>query len=149
MDELFYMNLLEKAIVASKSNPTFIKKKGFFKWRFYSVDEINEKIKDRNERILLNNEILISKNRNLGTKQLLPLKKRGKTSHTRYDKIKSYHSNQNTENTRSDIFLINELTKSNIFYAIHASFVGTSRYKYKLMPDGTVQFMSNKMILIR
>jgi hypothetical protein len=149
MDELFYMNLLEQAIAASNSNPAFIKTKGFFKWRFYSVDEINENIKDRNERILLNNEILISKNRNLETKQLLPLKKRGGNSYTRYDKIKSYPSNENTENKRSDIFLINELTKSNIFYAIHAGFGGTSRYRFKLMTDGTVQFMSNKMILIR
>jgi hypothetical protein len=149
MDEIFYKDLLEKAIAASNSNPAFIKTKGFFKWRFYSVDEINENIKDRNERILLNNEILISKNRNLETKQLLPLKKRGGNSYTRYDKIKSYPSNENTENKRSDIFLINELTKSNIFYAIHAGFGGTSRYRYKLMTDGTVQFMSNKMILIR
>ena len=149
MDELFYMNLLEQAIIASNVNPSNIKTKGFFKWRFYSVDKINENIKDRNERILLNNEILISKNRNLETKKLLPLKKRGENSYTRYDKIKSYRSNENTENKRSDIFLINELTKSNIFYAIHAGFGGTSRYRYKLMTDGTVQFMSNKMILIR
>ena len=149
MDELFYMNLLEQAIIASNVNPSNIKTKGFFKWRFYSVDEINENIKDRNERILLNNEILISKNRNLETKKLLPLKKRGENSYTRYNKIKSYRSNENTENKRSDIFLINELTKSNIFYAIHAGFGGTSRYRYKLMTDGTVQFMSNKMIVIR
>jgi len=149
MDEIFYKDLLEKAIVASKSNPAFIKTKGFFKWRFYSVDEINENIKDRNERILLNNEILISKNRNLETKQLLPLKKRGGNSYTRYDRIKTYSSNENTENNRSDIFLINELSEKNIFYAIHAGFGGTSRYRYKLMTDGTVQFMSNKMILIR
>lgn len=149
MDEKFYMNLLEKAIVASKSNPTFIKTKGFFKWRFYSVDEINKNIKDRNERILLNNEILISKNRNLETKQLLPLKKRGQTSHTRYDKISTYLSNEITDNNRSDIFLINELTRSNIFYAIHAGFGGTSRYKFILKEDNKVEFINRKMILIR
>jgi hypothetical protein len=149
MDEIFYKDLLEKAIAASNSNPAFIKTKGFFKWRFYSVDEINENIKDRNERILLNNEILISKNRNLETKQLLPLKKRGGNSYTRYDKIKSYPSNENTENKRSDIFLINELTKSNVFYAIHAGFGGTSRYKFILTEDNKVEFINNKMILIR
>ena len=142
MDEIFYMNLLEKAIVASKSNPEFIKTKGFFKWRFYTVEELNKKIVYHNERVEQGK-------RDVQNKQLLPLKTKGKTSLTRYDKIKSYRSNENTENKRSDIFLINELTKSNIFYAIHAGFGGTSRYKYKLMPDGTVQFMSNKMILIR
>ena len=142
MDEIFYMNLLEKAIVASKSNPAFIKTKGFFKWRFHTVEELNKKIVSHNERVEQGK-------RDVQNKQLLPLKTKGKTSLTRYDKIKSYRSNENTENKRSDIFLINELTKSNIFYAIHAGFGGTSRYRCKLMTDGIVQFMSNKMILIR
>jgi hypothetical protein len=142
MDEKFYMNLLEKAIVASNSNPEFIKTKGFFKWRFYTVEELNKRIVSHNEKVeqgrgdLQNNEFL-------------PLKTKGKTSLTRYDRIKTYPSNENTENTRSDIFLINELSEKNIFYAIHASFVGTNRYKFKLTEDNKVEFINNKMILIR
>ena len=142
MDEIFYMNLLEKAIVASKSNPAFIKTKGFFKWRFYTVEELNEDIVSHNERVEQGK-------RDVQNKQLLPLKTKGKTSLTRYDRIKTYPSNENIENKRSDIFLINELSEKNIFYAIHASFVGTSRYKFKLTEDNKVEFINNKMILIR
>ena len=149
MDEKAYQNLLEKAILASKTKPTFIKTKGFFKWRFYTVEELNEKIVFRNNKILLHNESKVNGKSVEKKVQILPLKKRGKTSHTRYDKIKTYESNVKTENNRSDIFLINELTKSNIFYAIHASFVGTSRYKFKLLEDGRVKFINQKMILIR
>ena len=56
MDEKIYKNLLEKSILASKTNPTFIKTKGFFKWRFYTVEELNENIISRNNKILLHNE---------------------------------------------------------------------------------------------
>ncbi len=142
MDEKFYMNLIEKAIVASNSNPEFIKTKGFFKWRFYTVEELNKKIVSHNESIELGRG-------NVQNKQLLSLKTKGKTSLTRYDRIKTYPSNENIENNRSDIFLINELSEKNIFYVIHASFVGTSRYKFKLTEDNKVEFINNKMILIR
>ena len=52
MDEKAYKNLLEKAILASKTKPVFIKTKGFFKWRFYTVEELNQKIVFRNNKIL-------------------------------------------------------------------------------------------------
>ena len=149
MDEKAYKNLLEKAILASKTKPVFIKTKGFFKWRFYTVEELNQKIVFRNNKILLHNESKVNGKSVEKKVKILPLKKRGRTSHTRYDEIKTYQSNEKTENNRSDIFLINELTKSNIFYAIHASFVGTSRYKFKLLEDGRVKFINQKMILIR
>ena len=149
MDEKAYQNLLEKAILASKTKPVFIKTKGFFKWRFYTVEELNQKIVFRNNKILLHNESKVNGKSVEKKVKILPLKKRGRTSHTRYDEIKTYQSNEKTENNRSDIFLINELTKSNIFYAIHASFVGTSRYKFKLLEDGRVKFINQKMILIR
>ena len=149
MDEKTYKNLLEKSILASKTNPAFIKTKGFFKWRFYTVEELNENIISRNNKILLHNESKVNGKSVEKKLQFMPLKKRGRTSHTRYDKIKTYQSNEKTENNRSDIFLINELTKSNIFYAIHACFVGTSRYKFKLLEDGRVEFVNKKMILIR
>jgi len=142
MDELFYKDLLEKAIAASNSNPAFIKTKGFFKWRFYTVEELNEKIVSHNERVKEGKG-------DVQNKQLLPLKTKGKTSLTRYDRIKTYSSNENTENNRSDIFLINELSEKNIFYAIHSSFVGTSRYKFILTEDNKVKFTGKKMILIR
>ena len=140
MDEIFYRDLLEKAIAASNVHPKDIDTKGFFKWRYFSVEELNERIVIRNEKI---SKGLVRR------KELIPLKKRGMTSHSRYDRIKTFSCKQNPKSKRSDTFLINELTKSNIFYAIHAGFGGTSRYRYKLMTDGTVQFMSNKMIVIR
>ncbi len=149
MDEKNYKDLLEKAILASNNNPIFIKTKGFFKWRFYTVEELNEDVLVRNNKILSNNDD-IEKEKGVEKKvQLLLLKKRGTTSHTRYDKIKTYQSNEKTESNRSDIFLINELTRSNIFYAIHVSFVGTTRYKFKLFEDGSVVFISQKIITIR
>ncbi len=140
MDEIFYSDLLEKAIAASNVDQGNIKTKGFFKWRYFSVEELNERIVNRNEKV---------ENETSRSQEILPLKKRGKTSLSRYDRIYRFPSIDNPKSKRSDIFLINELTKSNIFYAIHAGFGGTSRYRYKLMTDGTVQFMSNKMILIR
>jgi hypothetical protein len=140
MDEIFYKDLLEKAIVASNVNPNDINTKGFFKWNFFSVEELNERIVNRNLKI---------ENGTARRKETIPLKKRGMTSHTRYDRINTFSCKPNNKNKRSDIFLINELTKSNIFYAVHASFVGTNRYRFKLMPDNTVKFMGKKMILIR
>ena len=44
MDEKSYKDLLEKAIIASNTNPKFIKTKVFFKWRFYKVEELNENL---------------------------------------------------------------------------------------------------------
>ena len=149
MEEKIYKNLLEKAILASNNNPAFIKTKGFFKWRFYTVEQLNENVLARNNKILLYNESKVNGKSVEKKVQFLPLKKRGITSHTRYDKIKTYQVNKKTENNRSDIFLINELTKSNIFYAIHACFVGTSRYKFKLLEDGRVEFVNQKMVTIR
>jgi hypothetical protein len=140
MDEIFYKNLLEKAIKASNVDPDNINTKGFFKWRFFSVEELNERIVNRNEKVA---------NGTSRRQGILPLKKRGKTSHSRYDRIYRFSEIDNPKSKRSDIFLINELTKSNIFYAVHACFVGTFRYRFKLMPDNTVKFTGKKMILIR
>jgi hypothetical protein len=140
MDEIFYKDLLEKAIEASNVDPNDIDTKGFFKWNFFSVEELNERIVNRNLKI---------ENGTARRKEIIPLKKRGMTSHTRYDRINTFSSKPNNKGKRSDTFLINELTKSNIFYAVHACFVGTFRYRFKLMPDGTVKFKGKKMILIR
>ena len=140
MDEIFYKDLLEKAIEASNVDPNDIDTKGFFKWNFFSVEELNERIVNRNLKI---------ENGTARRKEIIPLKKRGMTSHTRYDRINTFSSKPNNKGKRSDTFLINELTKSNIFYAVHACFVGTFRYRSKLMPDGTVKFKGKKMILIR
>jgi uncharacterized small protein (DUF1192 family) len=140
MDEIFYKDLLEKAIAATNVHPNDIDTKGFFKWNFFSVEELNERIAKRNEKI---------ENGTARRKELIPLKKRGMTSHSRYDRIITFSCNPNHNSKRSDTFLINELTKSNIFYAVHASFVGTFRYRFKLMPDNTVKFTGKKMILIR
>jgi hypothetical protein len=140
MDEIFYRDLLEKAIAASNVHPNYIDTKGFFKWRYFSVEELNERIVNRNEKI---SKGLVRR------KELIPLKKRGMTSHSRYDRIKTFSCKQNTKSQRSDTFSINELTKSNIFFAVHACFVGTFRYRFKLMPDNTVKFLAKKMILIR
>jgi hypothetical protein len=140
MDEVFYKNLLEKAIEASNVDPNDIDTKGFFKWNFFSAEELNERIVNRNEKI---SKGLVRR------KELIPLKKRGMTSHSRYDRIKTFSCKQNSKSKRSDTFLINQLTKSNIFYAVHSSFVGTFRYRFKLLPDNTVKFMGKKMILIR
>jgi hypothetical protein len=140
MDELFYKDLLEKAIASSNVKPNDIKTKGFFKWIFFSVEELNEKISRRNEKIA--NDLV-------RRKKLLPLKKRGMTSLSRYDRIKTFSVKQNFKSNRSDTFLINQLTKSNIFYAVHSCFVGTFRYRYKLMPDNSVKLLSSKMLYIR
>ena len=37
MDEIFYKDLLEKAIVASNVNPNDIDTKGCFKWNFFQL----------------------------------------------------------------------------------------------------------------
>lgn len=140
MDEIFYIDLLEKAIAASNVHPKDIDTKGFFKWRYFSVKELNERIVKRNEKVA---------NGTSRRQGILPLKKRGKTSLSRYDRIYRFSEFDNPKSKRSDIFLINELTKSNIFYAVHSSFVGTFRYRFKLMPDNTVKFTGKKMILIR
>ena len=140
MDELFYKDLLEKAIIASKVSQANIEKRGMFKWRCFSVEELNERIVNRNKKV---------ENGTSRRQVILPLKKRGMTSHTRYDSIKTFSCKQNPKSQRSDTFSINELTKSNIFYAVHASFVGVFRYRFKLLPDNTVKFLAKKMILIR
>ena len=140
MDEIFYRDLLEKAIVASNVDLNDIDTKGFFKWRYFSVEKLNERIVNRNKKV---------ENGTSRRQKILPLKKRGMTSRTRYDSIKTFSCKQNTKSQRSDSFSINELTKSSIFYAIHASFVGTSRYKFKLFEDGRVEFINKKMITIR
>jgi len=140
MDEIFYRDLLEKAIAASNVHPKDIDTKGFFKWRYFSVEELNERIVFRNEKI---SKGLVRR------KELISLKKRGMTSHSRYDRIKTFSCKQNPKSKRSDTFLINELTKSNIFYAVHACFVGTFSYRFKLMADNSINFLSKKMILIR
>ena len=140
MDEIFYRDLLEKSITASNVDQGNIKTKGFFKWRYFSVEELNESIVNRNEKV---------ENGTSRSQEILPLKKRGKTSLSRYERIYRFPSIDNPKSKRSDIFLINELTKNNIFYAVHASFVGTFRYRFKLMPDNTINFLSKKMILIR
>ena len=81
MDEVFYKNLLEKAIEASNVDPNDIDTKGFFKWNFFSAEELNERIVNRNEKI---SKGLVRR------KELIPLKKRGMTSHSRYDRIKTF-----------------------------------------------------------
>lgn len=129
MDKQFYKKLLKKAIVASKTNPKYIKTKGFFKFNIYEKEVETEKI--------VNGEVV----------KTIKIKKI--QSDARYQKIGSYESKKNWTEFRKDIFLINELDKKNIFYAMHASFVGTSRYKFKLNEDGTVDFINNKMTMIR
>jgi hypothetical protein len=140
MDEIFYKDLLEKAIEASNVDPNYINTKGFFKWRYFSVEELNERIIKRNEKV---------ENGTSHRQKIAPLRKRGMTSHSRYERTYRFSEIDNPKSKRSDIFLINELTKSNIFYAVHACFVGTFRYRFKLMPDNTVAFKGKKMILIR
>ena len=140
MNEIFYKSLLDKAIEATNVDPKDINTKGFFKWRYFSVDELNERIIKRNEKV---------ENGTSRRQNIVPLRKRGKTSHTRYERTFRFSEIDNPKSKRSDIFLINELTKSNIFYAVHSSFVGTFRYRFKLMPDNTVKFNGKKMILIR
>ena len=71
-----------------------LKPKVFFKWQFYKVEELNENLLIRNNRILANNENIV---KGMGVEQnqhLSPFKKRGRTSLTRYNKIKMYHSNK-------------------------------------------------------
>lgn len=129
MDKQFYKKLLEKAISASKSNRNFIKTKGFFKFRVFEEQvEIEE---------IVNGEVVKS------------VKITETQSETRYERLETYESKEKWTESRKDIFLINELDKNNIFYAMHASFVGTSRYKFKLNEDGPVEFISNKMTMIR
>ena len=129
MDNQFYKKLLEKAIFASKSNRNFIKTKGFFKFRVFEEQvEIEE---------IVNGEVVKS------------VKITETQSETRFERVETYESKEKWTESRKDIFLINELDKNNIFYAMHASFVGTSRYKFKLNEDGTVEFISNKMTMIR
>lgn len=129
MDKQFYKKLLEKAIFASKSNRNFIKTKGFFKFRVFEEQvEIEE---------IVNGEVVKS------------VKITETQSETRYERLETYESKEKWTESRKDIFLINELDKNNIFYAMHASFVGTSRYKFKLNEDGPVEFISNKMTMIR
>jgi hypothetical protein len=76
MEEKIYKNLLEKAILASNNNPAFIKTKGFFKWRFYTVEQLNENVLARNNKILLYNESKVNGKSVEKKVQFLPLKKR-------------------------------------------------------------------------
>lgn len=129
MDKQFYKKLLEKAISASKSNRNFIKTKGFFKFRVFEEQEEMEEI--------VNGEVVKS------------IKITETQSETRYERLETYESKEKWTESRKDIFLINELDKKNIFYAMHASFVGTSRYKFKLNEDETVEFINTKMTMIQ
>ena len=109
MEKSKCLDLLEKAIVASKSKDDCIKFKGFFKWRIV----------------------------------------KGKQSHSRYDTLKMFHSPTHESPTQKGVFLINELDENDVFYAVHGSFVGTYRYKFKLTDTGKVQFLEQKLLYIR
>jgi len=129
MDKQFYKKLLEKAISASKSNRNFIKTKGFFKFRVFEEQEEIEEI--------VNGEVVKS------------VKITETQSETRYDRLETYESKEKWTESRKDIFLINEVDKKNIFYAMHASFVGTIRCKFKLNEDETVEFINTKTTMIQ
>lgn len=109
MEKSKRLDLLEKAIKASKSKDDCIKFKGFFKWR----------IKD------------------------------GKQLFTRYDILETIPNLAYVAQARKDIFLLNETFEADEFYAIHACFVGTYRYKFKLTDTGKVQFLEQKLLSIR
>ena len=109
MKESINLELIEKALKASKTNLKIVKTIGFFTWR----------VKD------------------------------GKTLLTRYDTRNTIESPHYVEQSRKDIFLINEPDENHEFYAIHACFVGTYRYKFKLMDTGKVQFLEQKLLSMR
>ena len=73
----------------------------------------------------------------------------GKILRMRYDRLEVFTSNTYVSQKRADIFLINELDENKVFYAIHATFVGTFRYKFKLKSDGSVILVKDKLVLIR
>ena len=73
----------------------------------------------------------------------------GKTRRMRYDTLEMFPSTTYETQNRADIFLINELDENKVFYAIHATFVGTYRYKFKLESDGSVILVKDKLVSIR
>ena len=73
----------------------------------------------------------------------------GKIRRMRYDTLEVFPSTTYVSQKRADIFLINELDNNNLFYAIHATFVGTFRYKFKLVSDGSVILVKDKLVSIR
>ena len=74
---------------------------------------------------------------------------KGKLSQSRYDTLEMFHSPTHESPTQKGIFLINELDENNVFYAVHGSFVGTFRYKFKLVSDGSVILVKDKLVSIR
>ena len=74
---------------------------------------------------------------------------KGKLSQSRYDTLEMVHSPTHESQTQKGIFLINELDENNVFYAVHGSFVGTYRYKFKLNPTGEVEFLQQKLLTFR
>jgi hypothetical protein len=73
----------------------------------------------------------------------------GNLSQTRYDNLERFPSTDYEPQKRGDIFLINELDENNLFYAIHATFVGTYRYKFKLNATGEIDFLEQKLLSVR
>ena len=73
----------------------------------------------------------------------------GKIRRMRYDTLEVFPSTTYVLQKRADIFLINELDENKVFYAIHATFVGTYRYKFKLESDGSVILVKDKLVSIR
>lgn len=109
MKESINLELIEKALKASKTNLKIVKTIGFFTWR----------VKD------------------------------GKTLLTRYDKLNTIESPHYVEQSRKDIFLINEPDENHEFYAIHACFVGTYRYKFNIVESGELAFLGQQLLTIR
>ncbi len=68
---------------------------------------------------------------------------------TRYDVLETFPNPVYVNQARKDIFLLNETIEDDEFYAIHATFVGTYRYKFKLTDTGKVKFLEQKLLSIR
>ncbi|WP_297511122.1 hypothetical protein [Flavobacterium sp.] len=73
----------------------------------------------------------------------------GKPLYTRYDVLETFPNPDYVPQARKDIFLVNETIEVDTFYAIHATFVGTYRYTFKLTDTGKVQFLEQKLLSIR
>jgi hypothetical protein len=109
MEKSKRLDLLEKAIKASKSIPDCIKTVGVFTWRI----------------------------------------KEGEQLFTRYDVLENFPNPAYVNQARKDIFLLNETIEDDEFYTIHATFVGTYRYKFKLTDTGKVKFLEEKLLSVR